>query len=155
MPLFVLGINHKTAPVEIREQLTFDAVQLPTALETLRALPGVDEAAIVSTCNRTELWCVLDGADTAVRDWFSRYRDLGDAAIRACLYAHHGDDAVRHLFRVACGLDSLVLGEPQILGQLKQAYRDAVDAGTSGPVIGRAFQHAFSVAKQVRTDTGI
>ena len=155
MPLFVLGINHKTAPVAIREQMTFDAVQLPAALEALRALPGVDEATIVSTCNRTELWCVLDGDDGPIRDWFSAYRDLGDEAIRACLYSYREDNAVRHLFRVACGLDSLVLGEPQILGQLKQAYRDAVDSGTSGPVLARAFQHAFSVAKQVRTDTGI
>ena len=156
MSLFVLGINHKTAPLEIREQLTFDAVTLPDALQELGALPGVDETAIVSTCNRTELWCVLPaGDDTPVRAWFSRYRDLDDAAIGACVYVHRGDDAVRHLFRVACGLDSLVLGEPQILGQLKQAYRDARDVGASGAVIGRAFQHAFSVAKQVRTDTGI
>ena len=132
MSLFVLGINHKTAPLEIREQLTFDAVSLPDALRELRALPGVDEATIVSTCNRTELWCVLPAGDDApVRAWFSRYRDLDDAAIRACLYAHSGNDAVRHLFRVACGLDSLVLGEPQILGQLKQAYRDARDAGAT------------------------
>lgn len=156
MSLFVLGINHKTAPVEFREQLVFDAVQLPDALTELRALPDVTEAAIVSTCNRTELWCVMqDGDGEPVRAWFSRHRGLDDDEMGECLYSYTDDGAVRHLFRVACGLDSLVLGEPQILGQMKQAYRDASDSGTSGPVLGRAFQHAFSVAKQVRTDTGI
>lgn len=156
MPIFVLGINHKTAPVAIREQLTFGIPQLPAALRELKQVPGVDEAVIVSTCNRTELWCVLQVADDgAVRQWLGRYRDMDDAAMHECLYALHDTDAVQHLFRVACGLDSMVLGEPQILGQLKQAYRDADEHGSAGPVLSRAFQHAFGVAKQVRSDTGI
>ncbi len=156
MPIFALGINHKTAPVALREQLTFAPAQLPAALAELRSLPGIDEAAIVSTCNRTELWWASEnpGART-VEGWLGKYRDLDDERIRACLYVHTDSDAARHLFRVACGLDSMVLGEPQILGQLKQAYRDAHEAGAAGPALSRAFQHAFSVAKQVRTDTGI
>ncbi len=156
MPIFVLGINHKTAPVEIREQLTFAPDNVPAALAGLHGLAGVDEAVIVSTCNRTELWWTASDENTAiVESWLGAYRDLDDDAIRACLYRHCGDAAVRHLFRVACGLDSMVLGEPQILGQLKQAYREAQAANTAGATISRAFQQAFSVAKQVRTDTGI
>lgn len=156
MPIFVLGINHKTAPVAVREQLTFAPAQLPAALAELRALPGIDENAIVSTCNRTELWWASEHTGAhAVEAWLGQYRDLADDSIRSCLYVHAGSDAVRHLFRVACGLDSMVLGEPQILGQLKQAHREATEAGVSGPSLSRAFQHAFSVAKQVRTDTGI
>lgn len=156
MPIFALGINHKTAPVALREQLTFAPAQLPAALAELRSLPGIDEAAIVSTCNRTELWWASERFGThTVEAWLGNYRDLSDDAVRACLYMYADSDAVRHLFRVACGLDSMVLGEPQILGQLKQAYRDAQEAGAAGPTLSRAFQHAFSVAKQVRTDTGI
>ncbi|MCA1797940.1 MAG: glutamyl-tRNA reductase [Xanthomonadaceae bacterium] len=156
MSIFVLGINHKTAPVEIREQLAFNAVSIPAALAELRAHAGVDEAAIVSTCNRTEVWFAAGHDELpAVRSWLAARRALDNDAVDACLYAHTDDAAVRHLFRVACGLDSLVLGEPQILGQLKHAYRDAVEAGAAGPVLSRAFQHSFSVAKQVRTDTGI
>lgn len=156
MPIFVLGINHKTAPVALREQLTFAPAQLPAALAELRSLPGIDEAAIISTCNRTEIfWASEHPGAHAVETWLGTYRDLSDDAVRACLYLHTDSDSVRHLFRVACGLDSMVLGEPQILGQLKQAYRDAQDADATGPALSRAFQHAFSVAKQVRTDTGI
>lgn len=156
MPIFVLGINHKTAPVELREQLAFNDASIPAALADLRAQPEVDEAAIVSTCNRTEVWCASGAGEAAsVQQWLARQRALGGDALRACLYEYRGEDAVRHLFRVACGLDSLVLGEPQILGQLKQAYRAAVEAGAAGAALSRAFQHAFSVAKEVRTDTGI
>lgn len=152
MSIFVLGINHKTAPVELREQLTFQPGELPAVLAGLQALEGVHEVVVVATCNRTEVWCALrDEADAgAVRGWME-----SRAAVHGALYQHHGSEAVRHLFRVACGLDSMILGEPQILGQLKQAYRDAHDAGTIGASLSRAFQQAFSVAKRVRTDTGI
>lgn len=156
MSIFVLGINHKTAPVEIREQMTFSPDQLPLALGELREIPGIDEAVVVSTCNRTEVWSVQSAPDaSALQSWFGRYRAIEDARVRECMYGLEGPEAIRHLFRVACGLDSLVLGEPQILGQLKQAYRDAIEHQAAGAVLSRAFQTAFSIAKQVRTDTGI
>lgn len=156
MPLFAVGINHTTAPVAIREQLAFNAEQAPLALDRLAALPGVHEGLLVSTCNRTELYCALDdGAGSAVTDWLVSQRAPEDPGIRARLYTLHDDAAIRHLLRVACGLDSMVLGEPQILGQLKQAYQLAADCGHTGPLLHRLFQHAFTVAKQVRTDTSI
>jgi len=156
MPLLALGINHTTAPVAIRERLAFEPQQLPGALAALHALPGVQEAAIVSTCNRTELYCALEtGADARVADWLVSARSPEDPGIVARLYRHQDDAAVRHVLRVACGLDSLVLGEPQILGQLKQAYELAATEGHAGTQLHRLFQHAFNVAKQVRTDTGI
>lgn len=156
MPFFSLGINHQTAPVEIREKLAFDRAQLQQALGELQSLPQVEEAVILSTCNRTEIYCALDDATPApVLDWLATNRASDDPAVRERFYAYDERDVVRHLLRVACGLDSLVLGEPQILGQLKQAYEDARQAGTAGPVMHRLFQYAFQVAKQVRTATAI
>lgn len=156
MPLLALGINHTTAPLAIREQMAFEPQQLPDALAALRALPGVQEAAIVSTCNRTELYCALDtDAEARVADWLVGARSPDDPGIANRLYRHHDAAAVRHVLRVACGLDSLVLGEPQILGQLKQAYEQSVSEGHAGAQLHRLFQHAFNVAKQVRTDTAI
>jgi glutamyl-tRNA reductase len=155
MLFFALGINHRTAPVHIREKVNFDPARLPDALRELTSLPGVDEGLIVSTCNRTELYCSgSDGAAGRAREWLVRYQALDEAA-RDSLYVLELGEAVRHTFQVACGLDSMVLGEPQILGQMKEAYREAHAAGTVGPVLNRLFQHAFAVAKQVRTDTGI
>lgn len=156
MPLLALGINHTTAPVAIRERLAFESQQLPDALAALHTLPGVQEAVVVSTCNRTELYCALDTATEArVADWLVGARSPEDPSIATRLYQHRDDAAVRHLLRVACGLDSLVLGEPQILGQLKQAYELATAEGHAGTQLHRLFQHAFNVAKQVRTDTSI
>lgn len=156
MPLITLGINHQTAPVDIRERLAFDAGQVPGALAELRALPGVHEAVLLSTCNRTELYCAGDAdAATVVADWLIAHRAPGDEGLRQRLYSLGEDAAASHLMRVACGLDSMVLGEPQILGQLKQAYGVAHEAGSVGAELHRLFQHTFGVAKLVRTDTGI
>jgi glutamyl-tRNA reductase len=154
MSLVVLGLNHRTAPIEVRERIVFESEALPAALASLRAVPGVEEALIVSTCNRTELYCVGDDGGAGLRDWLEAASGGGDP-LTACLYRIEGADAVRHLFSVAAGLDSLVLGEPQILGQLKDAYRAAQRAGTAGSALNRAFQAAFSVAKRVRSETAI
>ena len=156
MSLLAFGINHKTAPVEIRERVAFEPTQMSHALKDLVAQTAVNEAAIVSTCNRTELYCGLEHADlSAVTQWLSNYHKLGDRDIQPYIYAHPDQEAVRHLLRVASGLDSMVLGEPQILGQMKDAYMAANAAGTLGGSLDRLFQHTFAVAKQVRTDTQI
>lgn len=155
MPLLAVGLNHRTAPVALRERLAFNVPELPPALQALRGR-GVDEAVIVSTCNRTELYCAQQGEDSRCAvDWLSEYRGLSSRDLEACLYTHAEGDAVRHVLRVASGLDSMVLGEPQILGQLKNAYRVSAEAGASGKVMHKLFQYAFAVAKRVRTDTAI
>ncbi|MBA2410202.1 MAG: glutamyl-tRNA reductase [Gammaproteobacteria bacterium] len=157
MSLCTIGINHTTAPVSIREQVVFQPERLDTALRELRQVDGVDEAAILSTCNRTELYCHLRHVqpNEDIIGWLSTYHHVDQGAIRPFLYHHLDRSAVRHALRVACGLDSMVLGESQILGQLKGAYQDANRAGTLGRQLGRLFQHAFAVAKRVRTDTAI
>jgi glutamyl-tRNA reductase len=152
MPLVVLGLNHRTAPVEVRERMVFDAATLPVALGELQTQDGIREALIVSTCNRTEMYCVADDA-ARLRHWLlTRHAAHG---FEHCLYEHRDDDAVRHAFGVASGLDSLILGEPQILGQLKDAYRAAQEAAAAGPLLNRLFQATFTVAKRVRTETRI
>ena len=156
MALLALGLNHKTTPVNIRERITFGPDIVVAALRTLATHPGVEEAAILSTCNRTEVYCVLKAiGKTQISSWLAEFHGLSLETISPYLYAHEERDAVRHLLRVASGLDSMVLGEPQILGQVKQAYQTARDAATTGKLLGRLFQHTFSVAKQVRTDTAI
>lgn len=156
MHLVTYGINHTTAPVDVREKLSFDADKLPLALASLMLNESVIEAVIVSTCNRTEIYCHLDeDYDNSVLLWLHNFQQQDANALKSYLYCYEGADAVRHLFRVACGLDSLVLGEPQILGQLKTAYTQALNAKALGKSLGRLFQHAFGVAKQVRTDTAI
>ncbi len=156
MPLFTLGINHNTAPVEIRERMSFNPQQVPDALAELHALPEVEEAVLLSTCNRTELYCAVhDGGADRVVEWLARSRTPDDPEVRDRFYRFQELDAVRHLLRVASGLDSMVLGEPQILGQIKQAYDAAREMRAVGPTLHRLFQHGFSVAKLVRTDTGI
>lgn len=156
MTLLALGLNHQTAPVALREQVAFAADALPEALRSLRALPGVDEVALLSTCNRTELYLqVVPDAEPAVLDWLASHHRLGHDALHTYLYRHADADAVRHLFRVATGLDSLVLGEPQILGQVKQAWQAARTAGVLKTPLDRLFQQCFAVAKRVRTDTRI
>jgi glutamyl-tRNA reductase len=154
MPLVVVGVNHRTAPVEVRERVVFDPARVPEALRELTSLPDVRESIIVSTCNRTELYCVTERGEPELGEWLQRYHQLG-SSIHHCLYRHDEMRAVTHAFSVASGLDSMVLGEPQILGQLKDAYRTAQQAGTTGPMLNRLFQAAFSVAKRVRTDTQI
>lgn len=154
MSLFVLGINHQTAPVSLRERVAFSSEAVPAALEALRALPQVSEVALLSTCNRTELYAVADDDGRALADWLATHPDdMGD--LHAYLYRHRDAEAVRHLFRVATGLDSLVLGEPQILGQVKDAWAIARSAGSLGSQLDRLFQQAFSTAKRARTDTRI
>ncbi|QKT02859.1 glutamyl-tRNA reductase [Ectothiorhodospiraceae bacterium 2226] len=156
MALLTLGINHKTAPVEIRERLAFAPDALKDALRDLARRQPVEEAAILSTCNRTEVYCGLERPDArAVVEWLRGYHGLQRSDVEPYLYLHPNQDAVRHMLRVASGLDSLVLGEPQILGQIKGAYGTAAEAGTVGRRLGRLFQHSFAVAKRVRTDTAI
>ncbi len=156
MHILAFGINHKTAPVEIREQTAIAPEDIVDALRDITGSGTAAEAAILSTCNRTELYCGLEQADShSVIRWFSEghRRHLSD--IQPYLYEHHGAAAVRHTFRVASGLDSMVLGEPQILGQMKDAFATAFRAGATGKILNRLFQHTFSVAKKVRTDTAI
>jgi glutamyl-tRNA reductase len=156
MPLIALGLNHLTAPVSLREQVAFDADAAGEALRELKAEPGVEEALILSTCNRTELYVgVAEGAEQAPQAWLNRHHRLTPGKLDEFLYRHDEDAAVRHMFRVATGLDSMVLGEPQILGQVKDAYQLARDARALGAPLDRLLQHTFAVAKRVRTDTRI
>lgn len=156
MTLLALGINHKTAAVEVREQVAFTPTQLEVALAELRALPDVEEAAVLSTCNRTELYCVTGPTgERAVLEWLGRFHNLQVEDLSRNAYHYLDNDAARHLMRVAVGLDSMVLGEPQILGQLKDAYQTARQYKGLGGELERLFQHTFAVAKQVRTETGI
>ena len=161
MTLLAFGINHKTAPVDIREKVAFAPEKMEQALHECVNNGDVSEAAIVSTCNRTELYFNLhekeakDSDISSLLDWFCQYHQLKKEDVEPYIYLHSNNDAVQHILRVASGLDSLVLGEPQILGQIKDAYSVANQAGTIGRQLNRLFQHTFSVAKQVRTDTAI
>ena len=157
MPLLVIGLNHTTAPVSIRERLTFGPDIIVAALRSLTELAGIHEAVILSTCNRTEVYCHTDpgDADELTRDWLAGFHGLSVEDISPYLYMHEERRAIGHLLSVASGLDSMVLGEPQILGQVKNAFQTASDAGRTGKLLTRLFQHAFSTAKQVRTDTAI
>lgn len=156
MPLVALGLNHQTAPLALREQVAFAPDATLDALKRLIASGGVSEAAILSTCNRTELYChVAIGEEGAPRAWLHEHFNLSEQRLDGFLYRHEGADAARHMFRVATGLDSMVLGEPQILGQLKTAYQQAHAAGSLSSVLDRMFQNAFSVAKRARTETRI
>lgn len=154
MSIVVVGINHRTAPVEVRERVVFEPARMPDALRDLAGRPDVRESVIVSTCNRTELYCVTENGGAELGKWLEQYHELG-SSIDHCLYQMSDMRAVAHAFSVASGLDSMVLGEPQILGQLKDAYRTAQEAGTTGPMLNRLFQATFSVAKRVRTETEI
>lgn len=156
MALLALGLNHVTAPLDLREKVAFGPEQARPALKELAAQAGVEEALILSTCNRTELYCsVADGAQIVPADWLHRHHQLTSGRLDEFLYRHDDEDAVRHMFRVATGLDSLVLGEPQILGQVKDAYQLARSAQTLKAPMERMLQHTFAVAKRVRTDTRI
>lgn len=154
MTLLSLGINHKTAPVAIRERLSFAPHSLDAALKTLQQSPGVASAVIISTCNRTEIYCETDSAET-LYSWLLDAKNIDIEEFTSHLYLLRDEEAIRHLFRVACGLDSMVLGEAEILGQVKKSYRAAVAAGTLGKNLEKLFQHSFFVAKRVRAGTGI
>jgi len=154
--LLTLGLNHNTAPIEIREKLVFSPERLSHSLQSLTQLTSIEEAAILSTCNRTEIYCDIATQQTdELIAWLATQHNLSESYIRNYLYSHTGHQSIKHMSRVACGLDSMVLGEPQILGQMKTAYQQAGEAGTLGKYLGRLFQHTFQVAKKVRTDTAI
>lgn len=156
MALLALGINHKTASVSVREKVAFAPEQMADALAQACELAHLKEVAILSTCNRTELYCSTELEGTrALLEWLGGYHSLDPAELQTCSYAHWGQDAAQHMMRVASGLDSLVLGEPQILGQLKSCYAVSQSAGVVGAELDRLFQQTFAVAKKVRTDTAI
>ena len=154
MHLFTVGVNHTTAPVSIREHVAFQHEHLGQALRDLTTHGGVREAAILSTCNRTELYCNTENPQAAL-EWLAQYHQLQPQNIQPYMYTLPQQDAVKHAFRVAAGLDSMVLGEPQILGQMKQAVKIAENAGTLGTLLHKLFQRTFAVAKEVRTTTDI
>lgn len=156
MSLLSLGINHQTAPVDIREKVAFAPDQLDEALVGLQALAAVNETVIVSTCNRTEIYCDTSGDSTeAISHWLANFHGMNSEELTPYIYQYTDHEAARHLFRVASGLDSMVLGEPQILGQLKQSFDQARNGNSINTILGRLFQHSFNVAKRVRTDTEI
>lgn len=157
MPLVVVGINHLSAPIEIREQVAFAPEQLFAAHTALFQLNAVQAAVIVSTCNRSELYCDLTNLDATARllSWLAEFHHLNSDQLVHCSYQKVEGEAMRHLSRVASGLDSQVIGEPQIFGQLKSAYAVAQSAQTLSGSLNLLFQHSFSVAKAVRTDTAI
>lgn len=153
MQLTAVGLNHQTAPLSIREKLAFAAACLPEAVRNLARSNAATEAVILSTCNRTELYCVGDSEE--IIRWFADYHSLPIEEISPYLYTLGMQETVRHAFRVACGLDSMVLGEPQILGQIKDAVRVAQEQESMGKKLNALFQKTFSVAKEVRTDTAV
>lgn len=153
MQLTAVGLNHQTAPLSIREKLAFSAAVLPEAVRNLARSNAATEAIILSTCNRTELYCVGDSEE--IIRWLADYHSLPIEEIRPYLYTLDMQETVRHAFRVACGLDSMVLGEPQILGQIKDAVRVAQEQESMGKKLNALFQKTFSVAKEVRTDTAV
>ncbi len=156
MTLIALGINYNTAPVAIRERLAFPADILDNTLKNLRNVRDISEAAILSTCNRTELYCHTQNDDQSpLINWIAEIQQLQPTEFTPYLYSYKDIQSIRHMFRVACGLDSMILGEPQILGQMKTAYHAANQAGTLGKNLSKLFHHTFSTAKKVRTDTAI
>jgi len=161
MNLIALGISHHSAAVDVRERVAFAPEQVSEALVDACAACAVDEVVILSTCNRTEVYAIVPEGVAAFEraqrliDWMASYHHLSIEELRRCAYHHESADALRHLVHVASGLDSMVLGEPQIFGQLKSAYAVASEAGTVGEELGRLFPRVFSIAKRVRTDTAI
>jgi glutamyl-tRNA reductase len=156
MALITLGLSHHSAPVEARERLAFTEADLPAALARLRALPGVEEAAILSTCNRTEILAITAADDEGrLMEWWRRELNAPQDYLQQFIYTHRDQAAVLHSLRVASGLDSMIVGEPQILGQMKQSYATAQSQRVLGPVLSRLFQHAFQVAKLARSQTQV
>lgn len=156
--IILIGLNHKTAPVEVRECLAFSEAESSSALAYLQTRPCIDEAIIFSTCNRVELLLKANHAREAVaaaKQFFVDTKQVPLGRFESSLYLHQGEAAVRHIFRVAASLDSMVVGEPQILGQVKSAYRHAADAKACGVILNRLLHRTFSVAKRIRSETGI
>ena len=154
MAFNILGLNHKTAPVSLREKVAFSEDRLVAALRALRQERGVAEVVILSTCNRTEVYWAGSASGAELSQWLERHHDEA-LDLTASVYVHQEKHAVEHAFNVASGLDSMVLGEAQILGQLKNAYRIAQETGSTGPHLNKLFQAAFSAAKRVRSETQI
>ena len=155
MTLTVIGINHKTAPIELRERIAISRDDLPETTRALAAMPGVTECMIVSTCNRVEILAALESPDTDLTAFLHRHFGLDPGLLAPHIYQHRDQQAVRHLFRVASSLDSMVVGEPQILGQVKEAFAIARSSGTVGGQLDHLLQSAFAAAKKVRTETEI
>jgi glutamyl-tRNA reductase len=158
MKLFITGLNHRTAPVEVRERLAFEETALPLALGKLKQRPGLLEGMILSTCNRVEVTVAAEekaDAEATVEHFLADSRSVERSWVSPYLYRHDGQDAVRHLFRVASSLDSMVVGEPQILGQLKNAYALAKECGAISGFLDLVMTRAFNVAKRVRSETDI
>jgi glutamyl-tRNA reductase len=155
MNLQLLGVNHRTAPVDVRERLAIPESKLPQALQQLMTLPGVNEALILSTCNRVEIVAHTANGSTDLRHFLKQYFEVDPTPYEPHLYEFRQDDAVRHVFRVASSLDSMVVGEPQILGQVKEAYATARAAGTVQSYLDLLLTRAFAVAKRVRTETAV
>ena len=156
--IILIGLNHKSAPVEIRECLAFSEDEADQALSQLQALHIIQEVLLISTCNRVELLLTTTDPTQAaeeVKIFLSETKKIPTADFKDALYVHRGDDAVRHIFRVAASLDSMMVGEPQILGQIKEAYRKATRKKTSGVILNRLMHRTFSVAKRIRSETGI
>jgi len=153
--IVLIGINHKTAPIELRERVAISRDELPEATRALAALPGVTECMIVSTCNRVEMLAALESPETDVASFLQRHFGIERAILAPHIYEHRDQQAVRHLFRVASSLDSMVVGEPQILGQVKEAFSVARASGTISGQLEHLLQSAFAVAKRVRTETAI
>ncbi len=156
MQVFAFGLNHNTAPVEIREQVNFSSERLKQALYEIIERELAQEVVILSTCNRTELYCGIDNDScNELMNFLAAFHKLSYQELKPHLYVYQQTEAIRHLLRVACGLDSMVLGEPQILGQIKVAYNTAREINTVSKLLDKLFSYSFSVAKQVRTDTAI
>ena len=156
--IILLGINHKTAPVELRECIAFAADESQEALQTLQRQPHIREVLLVSTCNRVELLFTTDNKSESIpmtKAFIADFNKIPLEQFETALYVHEGDAAIRHIFRVASSLDSMVVGEPQILGQIKEAYRLATQIRTSGVILNRLLHRTFFVAKRIRTETGI
>lgn len=157
MKLLTLGVNHETAPVDIRETVSFSPESVQLALAELKTQSLISECIILSTCNRTEIYCIPKEQTSLqqLQTWFHQFFKLEDQTLTPYLYTHHGQDAVKHIMRVSSGLNSLVLGEPQIFGQIKDAYNAAHKADSIHQTLENLFQHIFKTVKQVRTDTSI
>lgn len=155
MNFVVIGVNHRTAPVEVREQFAIPEARLPEAVRALAAYPGVEEAMIVSTCNRVELLARTADSCPRLDGFFRQFYGFDPAPYREHLYEYHEQEAVKHVFRVASSLDSMVVGEPQILGQVKEAYATARAVGTVNSQLDALLTRAFAVAKRVRTETAV
>lgn len=156
MSLFVLGLNHQTAPVDLRERVSVSETLQGQALAALMQIPGIEQAVLLSTCNRTEIYShIAPGQESALARWLAEYHGIAADALADYLYQHRDEQAVRHLFRVASGLDSLIMGEPQILGQVKQAWSLARQQQSVHGLLDRLFQQTFATAKRIRTETQI